>query len=224
MAAVKNFLIWSIVVCIVAAVLTSYFTISYFMKPVLLSGQQGQIQVSGLESAIYNVIVVDPSVKVGISDTVTFSNVVRGQSYETDLSQYTTDKPYPFLIRNEGTDPADVKAYVTNNLFSDSPFTGVYSDVGYWVEQAMPEGGGSGAWATIDACSEQCFESTPCSYGSNCKLPLGSSNAVRIVKALKKDDPNDEFLLHIKFSVPQSEPSGTKSTTLVVIGGAVTQP
>lgn len=221
----KSFFIVSLIVIAVVALVTSLISIDLLQKPVLPAygtGREGQVQISGLEAGITNVIIVDETVigKADISDIVTFSNVIRGNWYETAVP--TTPEPVvkPFLIMNEGSDPANVDINTTGTKL----FTSVDSQLLFYI-QSVPVMGALGGYAEAAGYScfdpvtgaPLCFTSVP--YGSSATagvLPFGPK--VRAINALKQESTNDEAILHIKIFPAISESTGTKQTTVLVYG------
>ena len=240
----KSFFISSIIVIAIVAIVTSYITVLYLVKPVLLSGQQGTITL-GLGSGTVQVIVVDNSVTTGISDTVNFSGVVRGTpgnpaTYRTDLITSTLTTPWPFLLRNIGSEIARVQIYYDGGSclepIAGTLFCATGSYVKFWVEQAACEPGtttsGWGClWAggtpVINCGADGCFTTaTTCSdYSGSCNseanakdLPFTNTNRKYAIQDLKPSATGkNEAIVHIKIGVDALEPSGVKSAIFRII-------
>jgi len=232
----KNFFVVSLVVIVVVAVVTSLVSILLLQQPVLPAygtGEQGQVQLGTL-GAVTNVIIVDETITSKcvstncIKDIVTFSNVVRGTVYNTEIpiKGNPTPGPMPFLIQNEGSEAADVSVYSdVTPLFSSAN-----SYVKFSIHNTMLDlSSYADPWGTkMDNCwdiptsTNRCWTSTPCGTSvGGCVLPYGQSNAVLAIHALKATDQTDEAVMHIEIKAATDEPTGTKSTVVVIKGVAV---
>ena len=201
-------------------------------------GLKVSIQVVSGENQ-FNVIVVDPAIAVGISDTITFSGVSRGITAKTDLVSSTLNSPWPFLLRNTGTGIARVQIYYDGGQCTE-PTAGTLfchpsSKVEFWVEQASCEVGtttsgwgcnsptakviscgANGCFTTASTCSDY---SGPCETEANAKLlPFTNANKKYAINDLKPlATGKNEALIHIKLTVDTLEPSGTKSATFRIV-------
>lgn len=123
-----KFLIIGIVVIVLVAIITSYLSILYLTKPILLADQQGTIMLGITGGEELNVIVVDTRTGTTISDLVQFSGVslpAQGQppnQYSTDVTGGIMGSgPLPFLIENVGTGDANVYFSSFNGIVDGVP-------------------------------------------------------------------------------------------------------
>ena len=77
----KTFFIFGLILIVAVSVITSLIAVSLMKKQVLPApygtGGEGQIQITGLESAVVNVIIIDDSIITAVTDLVSFTNVNR---------------------------------------------------------------------------------------------------------------------------------------------------
>jgi len=224
----KTFFIISLLVVGIVAGVTSLIGVSVFQKPVLLqpfgTAQQGKVDIAGgIGPGIIDVIIIDDLVIAGISDIVSFTGITKGSTVNTDLDDSTPD-PYPFVLRNDGDETADVDVYATADLFTfqynvggsalqfkilePTPFDLIDADIPYQDN--------------IDDCLAVTLDPVFNCYLSATEIftnvPTGAGSAVQAINDFYPFDEHDNAIMDIQITVDALEPSGTKQTTVVIVG------
>jgi len=194
----------------------------------------------GVEGVL-DVIIVDEFVSSSvISDTITFTGVTKGNIYETNVNevgcegQNLNNDPFPFVLRNDGTEDVDVWVYATSNLFSlkHNLFGG--SSLKFKIiepDDTNMQCATVAIQGFINECNEvedpeevppepnECYVSAP--QGSEFSyLPTLESNKVKAIDNLHFHPLHRMAIMHIQIDVHNTEPSGPKDTTVVIVGTA----
>ena len=220
----QKFVITSLILIVLASVLTSLITVNFFTEPFLKGPEQeGTVEITGGILPVVDVIIIDSSVVFGISDTIQFTGVVPGGTYTTDIDPLSSS-PYPFVIRNNGNVDAKIEiderrsaVAITSGLFSDAN-----SRLGYWVENAAPIAGEVG-YDTLDDCASQggwrrSADSCEFAFSPRCIIPIAGNRRTTAINKLKYLDNADEVFLHIFIKIANTEPGGIKNTIITLTG------
>lgn len=223
----KNFVVVSLLIIVTVSVLTSYLGVTYLQNQMLLGpSQEGTVSFGGTIGSNVDVIIIDNSVIAGVSDTVTFpAPVTLGSTRITDTDPATSDKPYPFVVRNNG----NVNARVEMSESSPGLFTSTDSRLKAWTTQASPISGVTG-YSALDNCllsnpSGGCMTGADCVSEPNaddlsCVIPKAPS-ALTLANSLRYEDNFDEMFVNIKVKIASNEAPGTKTTTVTIVGTQV---
>lgn len=182
-------------------------------------------------SADINVIVVDTIGSTINLDKINFGdNILRGQVYTTDPSLQSTN-PFPFIIRNIGTQPAKISVWQERAEYPDKGlFDSPDSYIKFWVEPANRYLLPGTIWGIdclddancVNDClnnggcfSISCPDSGGCSNQANAKpLPVGQANQVVAIGDLQQLPAGSEAFLKFEIMASMTEPSGPKSAIL----------
>ena len=224
----KTFFVLSLITVAVISLATSLLTVSFLQKPILGGPQQEiTVQTSPITSSV-NVIIIDPTVIVGISDTIDFGTVQSGTTYSTVNPSAGAAGPKPFVIRNDGNIKASVDVYATETQLFQSSLSSlqfwtvdIYNDIGSFLDAPYNVldncFGGAGACSAASTCTP----SSPCTMPFDVDGPGGPTPGdapLRAINSLEFSNSHDNVFMHIRINVGADEPTGIKTTKIVVVG------
>ena len=214
----KSFFISSLIVIALVTIVTSLISVYYVQRPLLLAyGNEttGLINISNVSTNI-NVIIVDNNTILGIRDVIDFGTVNPGTWYNTSKYGNLTNRPWPFVIRNEGNKDADILTHVSAVLLEEED-----SDVWVWAEDTDGTANTSAlGYRGVDNCSagggcingdagiDVCDEWGDCALNTTPRDLLGSLNY---------ENCADMAYVHIGINISTSE-SGAKTAEFYISG------
>jgi hypothetical protein len=224
----KSFFIFSIIAIAIISVITSYISVLYLSKPVLMAGESGYISVGNVPEGSINVIVVDALTGATGIDTVNFGTVNKGTTVGTK-SDGTGIKP--FLINNTGQDAAKVCLKLENVFLS-----GATSMAYIGVEKAHAVGAVV-PWSQLLDCGGtintggNCYTTSSYQTGTVCTpgtgagclalwsgiTPIGYTLIIDQLNQYTTSTKSTAFL-HVTLKVDPNEPKGSKLGTITVKG------
>jgi hypothetical protein len=192
-------------------------------------------------SADINVIVVDTIGLTTNLNKIYFQTMERGTIYTTDPT-IQSDNPFPFIIRNIGTEPVKIfiwqeRAGDPSKGFFDSPS----SYIKFWVEPSHRYPLPGTIWdefceddLSYSSCVNDCPNNRGCftkycgflkgeagacdSINNAVNLPIGETKQVVAIGDLQPLPQGSEALLKFEIMAAMDEPSGAKSTILNIRG------
>jgi hypothetical protein len=155
----KSFFIFSIIAIAIIAVITSYISVLYLSKPILMaSTQKGYINLESLTGGSINVVVADTDTIVSVSNIINFGTVSKPATLYTAADNGV--HKYPFVVRNIGSEVS----YVCLKMESPRFLTATNSKAYLGVEPGKRDASVSGPWAST--CTGTAGPTFPCVF--NC--------------------------------------------------------